>query len=162
MVDTLDKFEAGLLDKNQPKARDFVLFKRQLYAMYEVQNRSVNEHELFSFNIDRANLRWLYRANIDYVQEMVKVDQLDQLADRASLGHNEVFRRRLLSPKKLKGLGGFASAFGLYAYAPYLTIYIGTTLPLLGAVAAGFYGMLAFSESQIINSITLIKDGSEN
>jgi len=36
VVDTLEKFEEGLLDKNSPKAREFILFKRQLYAMYEV------------------------------------------------------------------------------------------------------------------------------
>lgn len=36
VVDTLNKFEEGILDSNSPKARDFVLFKRHLYAMYEV------------------------------------------------------------------------------------------------------------------------------
>lgn len=67
VVDTLEKFQTGMLDTNSPKARDFVLFKRQLYAMYEVQNRSIHEHELFSFNIDRENLHWLYNANMDFV-----------------------------------------------------------------------------------------------
>ena len=162
MVDTLEKFEEGILDKDSVKARDFILFKRQLYAMYEVQNRSVSEHELYSFDVERSNLRWLYRANTDYVQEMRKVDALDQLADHSRLGKDEVFRKRALNPRRIKGDGAFASAYGLYAYAPYLTIYLGTTLPVLGAVAAGLYGMLAFSESQIINSIHIIKDGSEN
>ncbi len=45
--------------------------------MYEVQNRSVNEHELFSFTVERNNLRWLYQANTDFVQEMYRVDQQD-------------------------------------------------------------------------------------
>jgi len=35
VVDTLNKFEDGILDKNSPKARDFVLFKRPLNAMYD-------------------------------------------------------------------------------------------------------------------------------
>ena len=74
VVDTLEKFEQGLLDKDSPRAREFVLFKRQLYAMYEVQNRSVNEHELFSFEVERKNLTWLYRANADFIQEMHRVD----------------------------------------------------------------------------------------
>ena len=60
VVDTLEKFEEGLLDRDSPRAREFILFKRQLYALYEVQNRSVNEHELFSFEVERNNLRWLY------------------------------------------------------------------------------------------------------
>jgi hypothetical protein len=59
-VDTLDTFEEGLLDRDSPRAREFILFKRQLYALYEVQYRSVNEHELFSFEVESNNLRWLY------------------------------------------------------------------------------------------------------
>lgn len=35
--------------------------------MYEVQNRSIDEHEEFSMAMERKNLRWLYDANIDYV-----------------------------------------------------------------------------------------------
>jgi hypothetical protein len=52
-----------------------------------------------------------------------------------------------LNPRRFKGLGAFASAFGIYIYAPYLAAYMGATLPVLGAVAAGLYGMLSFSES---------------
>lgn len=70
VVDTLQKFEKGVLDHDSAKAKDFFLFKRQLYAMYEVQNRSVSEHENFSFNIERSNLKDLQKANIDYIQEM--------------------------------------------------------------------------------------------
>jgi len=161
-VDTLEKFEEGLLDKESPRAKEFILFKRQLYAMYEVQNRSVNEHELFSFVVERKNLTWLYRANAEFIQEMNRVDQMDQVADHSKLGKNEVFKRKALNPRRLKGLGAFASCFGLYSYAPYLAVYCGATLPMLGAVFSGLYGMLAFSESQIVNSIKIIKDGTEN
>ena len=128
--------------------------------MYEVQNRSVHEHELFSFQVERAKLKWLYEANTDYVEELRKVDALDQMADHSRLKANEVFRRRTLNPKRLKGLGGFATAYGFYSYAPYLAVYMGATLPVLGAVAAGLFGMLSFAESEIVNKITLIKDGS--
>ena len=162
VVDTLEKFEEGLLDKESPRAREFVLFKRQLYAMYEVQNRSVNEHELFSFEVERKNLTWLYRANGEFVQEMHRVDLTDQLADHTKLGKDEVFRRKTLNPRRFKGIGAFVASAGLYSYAPYLAAYLGTTLPMLGAVFGGLYGMLAFSESQIVNSIKIIKDQSEN
>lgn len=147
VVDTLEKFEEGLLDKDSPRAREFILFKRQLYAMYEVQNRSVNEHELFSFEVERHNLSWLYNANTEFVQEMHRVDQNDQLADYTRLGKDEVFRRRALSPRRFKGLGAFASSWALYSYAPYVAMYFGATFPILGAVCAGLYGMLQFSES---------------
>ena len=42
--------------------------------MYEVQNRSVSEHELFSFKIDRTNLRWLSYANQEYINALNRVD----------------------------------------------------------------------------------------
>ena len=147
VVDTLEKFEEGLLDKDSPRAREFILFKRQLYAMYEVQNRSVNEHELFSFEVERNNLHWLYNANTDFVQEMYRVDQHDQLADYSRLGKDEVFRRRTLSPRRFKGLGAFFGSWAMYSYAPYIALYCGTSVPVLGAVFAGVYGMLQFSES---------------
>lgn len=53
VVDTLEKFEEGMLDHTSPSAKDFILFKKQLYQMYQIQNRSVHEHELYSFNIER-------------------------------------------------------------------------------------------------------------
>ena len=58
-----------MLDRNSPLAREFVLFKSELYQMYEIQNRSIHEHELYSFNIERRNLKWLYQANLNFIQE---------------------------------------------------------------------------------------------
>jgi hypothetical protein len=69
VVDTLEKFQSGMLDRQSPAARDFILFKKQLYQMYEVQNRSVHEHELYSFEIERQNVKWLYQANLTYIEE---------------------------------------------------------------------------------------------
>ncbi len=66
MVDTLEKFQEQILDPSTQYAKDFVIFKRQLYLMYEVQNRSVEEHELYSFKIERENLTLLSNANEDY------------------------------------------------------------------------------------------------
>jgi hypothetical protein len=34
--------------------------------MYEVHNRSVWEHEEFSFKIERGDIGMLYKANLDY------------------------------------------------------------------------------------------------
>lgn len=36
VADTLEKFEENILDHSRAEAKDFVLFKRQLYQMYEV------------------------------------------------------------------------------------------------------------------------------
>lgn len=75
-MDTLEKFQDGMLNKDSDQAKDFVNFKRQLYAMYEVQNRSVHEHELYSFKIDRENIRWVYQANADFIAEVEKETKL--------------------------------------------------------------------------------------
>jgi hypothetical protein len=130
--------------------------------LYEVQSRSVNEHELFSFSVERQNLLWVYNANLNYVEQLQRQDVSDQLADFSRLGPNQIFAKRALNPRRFKGIGAFISAYGLFTYAPYLAVYVGATAPFLGAVAAGLYGMLSFSESQIVNSISLIKDGSSN
>ena len=45
--------------------------------MYEVRHRSVYEHEEFSMTVERRNLKWLYEANKDFIQEMNHVNQID-------------------------------------------------------------------------------------
>lgn len=59
VVDTLEKFQNGLVNTQSDFGKEFVLFKRQLYQMYEVQNRSIYEHQQFSFGVERRNLKWL-------------------------------------------------------------------------------------------------------
>ena len=49
VVDTLEKFQSNVVNLDTKAGRDFIVFKRQLYQLYEVQNRSVDEHEAFSF-----------------------------------------------------------------------------------------------------------------
>ena len=53
MVDTLEKYQEAEIDLSSPRGREFVVFKRQLYQLYEIQSRSVDEHEAFSFEIER-------------------------------------------------------------------------------------------------------------
>jgi len=73
-----------------------------------------------------------------------------------------VFKRRVLNPRRLKGVGALASSFYLYSYAPYLAVSLGATAPVLGALFTAMYGLLAFAESQVVSSIHIIKDGGEN
>jgi hypothetical protein len=70
VVDTLEKFQENLLTVDSDEGRDFLVFKRQLYNLYEVRNRSVHEHEAFSMSLERNNLKSLYDANMTYVREM--------------------------------------------------------------------------------------------
>lgn len=158
MVDTFEKFEQGMLDKNSPAARDFVLFKRELYQVYQVQNRSVHEHELFSFQIQRGHLKWLSQANESFLAEVERQNALEQMADFFSL-KGAVFKRRLLSPLRLKGLGAFAATAYIYSYLPYIAVYLGSTVPVVAACAAGLYCVAAFSDNRVINEIRVIDQG---
>jgi len=65
-VDTLEKYQDALVDQNSAEGKDFILFKRELYKLYEVRNRSMLEHEAFSFNVERQNLSKMYQANLSY------------------------------------------------------------------------------------------------
>jgi len=49
--------------------------------MYEVQNRSIDEHEQFSLKLERQNLNWLYKANVDFITEMDRVNFFEKLVD---------------------------------------------------------------------------------
>jgi hypothetical protein len=59
----------------------------------------------------------------------------------------------------VRGVGAFALSWSVYAYLPYISVVAGTTVPVLGAVAAALYGMMSFAESSIIRSIEIIKEG---
>ena len=64
-----------------------------------------------------------------------------------------------MNPKRLKGAGAFLSSMGIYSYLPYLTVYFGSTIPVFTACAAGVYGMLAFAESFVVNTIEVNDQG---
>lgn len=47
----------------------------------------------------------------------------------------------MLNPSRFKGMGGFLTAWGIYFYLPYITVFAGPTLPFIAACAAGLYGV---------------------
>lgn len=67
-----------------------------------------------------------------------------------------------MSPLRLKGLGAFAASAYIYTYLPYLAVYLGSTLPMLTACAAGFYGLAAFSDNRVVNEIRVIEGGDHS
>lgn len=67
-----------------------------------------------------------------------------------------------MNPKRLKGLGAFATFAGVYSYLPYLAVYVGSTVPVITMCAAGLYGMFSLAESQIVNSIKVIESGANH
>lgn len=86
------------------------------------------------------------------------MEGVDQVADIAAL-KGAVYRKRALNTKRFKGLGAFAASCGIYTYLPYMAVYLGSTVPMVTACLAGFYGLYAFAETEIINEIRVIESG---
>ncbi len=126
--------------------------------MYEVQSRSIDEHEVFSRQVERQNLGWLYQANMDYNQEMQRVSFLDNLVSHGSL-KGSIFRAKMLSQRRLYGLGSFGLAGFAYMHLSTLSMMLGPVAPVLGIVGATMYGARQFAESGMISRIDYIKEG---
>lgn len=158
MADTLEKFENGILDKSSPDAKHFVVFKRRLYDMYQVSHRSREEHELYSFQIERKNLAASYRANLVHVENQVANSQRQQAQHLSQLG-GRVYNARLLNPTRLFGLG-YAAA-GLYTWNKF-AVLAHSFNPTLVTIALGVFTLKfirAFSQTQYIQSVELAEDG---
>lgn len=161
VVDTLERFQGEVLDLQSVEAKNFLVFKRQLYQMYEVHNRSVWEHELFSFEIERKNLKWVYQANEAYIREVANVNALERIESHVAL-KGKLYKQKSLSMKKVRGASAFALSASIYTYLPYVAAFTGATLPVLGGFAAVIYGALSFAESQLIRSIEFITEPGQN
>jgi len=112
VADTLERFEKDILDGDSADAKSFVLFKRRLYQMYEVQHRSIEEHELYSFNIERKNLAHSYQANLVHIENEVATKQQEQSTEFAVL-QDKIFKSRTLNPKRFYGLlSGVGALYG--------------------------------------------------
>ena len=102
----------------------------------------------------------LTKANNDFILEKVRLQAVEQLADAGRLG-GKVYKRRLLNPQRIKGVGAFFASYSIYSYLPYLAVSLGSTIPVVAACAAGIYGMLAFADQQSVNTIEVIKSGND-
>ena len=158
VVDTLEKYQAGMVNSKSESGKEFILFKRQLYQMYEVQNRSIDEHDTFSLKLERQNLRWLYNANLDYIGEVSRVANLDNLVAHGSL-KGSIFRAKMMSARRLRGLGYFAVGSMAYMHMASLTLMLGPTLPAVAIAACAVQGARMFNEQQMVSKIDYIKEG---
>lgn len=158
VVDTLEKYQAGVVNTKSEAGKDFIMFKRQLYQMYEVQNRSVDEHAEFSRELERNNLHWLYHANMDYIGEMTRISHLDNLVDHGSL-KGAIFKKKLLSPARVKGLGSLSVAAALYSHLGVASMLLGPTLSCLTVAGATLYGLQSLVEKETISKIEYVKEG---
>ncbi len=82
---------------------------------------------------------------------MLQQRAIDNLANHYSL-KGKVYKRKLLNPRRLKGISAFIASYGITAYLPYIAVYTaGPTLPIFAACASGLYGMWTLAETRCVN-----------
>ena len=105
----------------------------------------MDEHEEFSLTLERQNLKWLYQANLEYISENQTVSNLDNLIAHGSL-KGSIFRMKVLSASRLRGVGCFTFAGLAYANLSTLSLMFGPTLPMIGIVSAAIFGARGLKE----------------
>ena len=140
------------------EGKEFIVFKRQLYQMYEVQNRTKEEHDAFSIGIERKNLNWLYQANLEFVREMTRINHLDNLVAHGHL-KGSIFRARKFNVRILKGVSCLGGSVLGYMNLAQLSLILGPNVATLGLIATAAYGTSMFRESNSVSQIDYIAEG---
>ena len=124
--------------------------------MYEVSNRSALEHDAYSFRVERSNLRWLYNANLDYCNELVRVNREENLNNHGQL-KGAVFREKTFSSDRVKGIAAFATVAAVSSHwmPVVLALGCGSTAPAVGLAGVLFYGMQKLNVNKTVNSIVI-------
>lgn len=112
---------------------------------------------MFSFTITRENLKQVYQANETFINEMIQVEAIDRSLQRAKL-KGKLFKSRTITPKRIYGGSNLLLSAFIYTYLPYITPILGTTIPVLGALAAALTGVLNLTEAKIIRQMEFIKE----
>ena len=150
MVDSLEKFQKIMVNVYGDEGKEFILFKRQLYQMYEVQNRSKTEHAAFSLGVERKNLQWLYQANLDFVKEMTRINHLDNLAAHGKL-KGSIYKTKRFGLSTQKGLAAIGvSIYGYMNLLP-LSLMVGPMFAKIGLIGTAIYGTTLLREREVIS-----------
>jgi hypothetical protein len=121
VADTLEKFGANL-DMDHADAKHFVIFKKKLYKLYEARSRSVLEHSEFAADIPEDELTHVYDAHKHHLSSVMRENYLDRISVQARL-KGGYYKRKWMSPSRLRGLTSGFLAFGMWAYHPYIIPY---------------------------------------
>ena len=164
VADTLEKF-AENLDMEHEDAKDFVIFKKKLYKIYEVRSRSLAEHAEFSSQILESELTHVYGAHKHHLATMMRENHMERWIQQSNL-KGAFYKRKLMSPQRVKGVGSWAFALGFYMYSPYLWPYFAVTsltakLYTVTPLAAALYGVYNLSETNTVHAIERLSEGSD-
>lgn len=92
--------------------------------MYEVRHRSVKEHQSYSFEIERENLKFVYEASLDYQTELSNINRLEDKVAHPYLG-GAIFKQKLWNSNRVFSLGYLGLAGVASAYYPHLVQLVG-------------------------------------
>lgn len=89
---------------------------------------------------------------------MDRASAIEDLEQHASL-KGKIFKRKMMDPKKVHGLGYFGLAGMTYAFFPHVALHIGYNATMLGLTGSLLMGMTNFQDKNIINTIELLQEG---
>ena len=163
VADSLEKF-GNNLDMDHADAKNFVIFKKKLYKLYEVRARSAAEHDEFSSEVLEDELKHVYDAHKHHLSTVFRDNHLDRVRQQMNL-KGAFYKRKLLNPQRLKGISSGLLAISFYLYNPYLWPYFAgnfltAKLFTLTPMAAALYGVYNLSESNIVHSIERLDEGA--
>lgn len=161
VVDTLEKFQQGMVNAQSEEGKKFIHFKRSLYKLYEVRNRSTLEHDAFSFKVDRRSLTSLYRANLDYVAEVSMCNEQENRRNLRAL-KGKAFKKHRFGSENLRGLGAFTISGLTYYNWAYLALMLGNSIPFVTFFFPLIYGVHKFHYHNEIHAIEFVKGGDHD
>lgn len=164
VCDTLEKF-GNNLDMQHEDAKNFVLFKKKLYKLYEVRSRSSLEHSQFSTEILEDELTHVYDAHRHHLAAIREDNRLARLSNQFNL-KGAYYKRKFFSPARLRGITSGALALSMYMYYPYIATYCACNIVLaklfsVSPIAASLYGLYNLSENNVVHRIQRIDNGQD-
>lgn len=89
---------------------------------------------------------------------MDRASAIEDLEAHASL-KGKIFKRKLMDPRKVHGLGYFGLAGVTYAFFPQVALHLGYNAAMFGLTGSLLMGMTTLQDKNIINTIELLKEG---
>ena len=129
--------------------------------MYEVQNRSREEHDHFSIKIERKNLSWLYKANLDFVREMTRINHLDNLVAHGKL-QGSIFKANRFGARTQRGVTALAASIFGYVNFAQMSLLLGPNILAFGLVASAYYGTSMLRDTDVISQIDYVSEGENS
>lgn len=156
VADSLEKFGSNL-DMDHENAKDFIIFKKKLYKLYEVRSRSAAEHAQFSSEILENELTHVYDAHKNHLSTIIQENKVERFRQQQAL-KGAYYKRKLMNPQRLRGITSSLFAVSFYLYNPYLWPYFaGSALTAkffyITPIASALFGIANLSESNIVHSI---------